>query len=117
MIDMNKEYQTRGGKEVKIYEVDGTGKYPVYGAILREKGWDLIAWTVAGEYHKGSIMSDDLVEKPKIIKGWINVYKCGPNSCDRTASTIWETKEVADAAGWEDRIACIEVEFKEGEGL
>lgn len=34
MIDKNKKYRTRDGKEVRIYCTDGRGLYPIHGAIL-----------------------------------------------------------------------------------
>jgi hypothetical protein len=32
MISMDKQYRTRDGREVRIYAVDGGGKYPIHGA-------------------------------------------------------------------------------------
>lgn len=48
--------------------------------------------------------------KPERISGWINVYchMCGD---------LYDTKEAADAGSMDGRIACIHVEFDEGDGL
>ena len=32
MIDKNKQYRTRDGREVRIYATDGYGHYPVHDA-------------------------------------------------------------------------------------
>ena len=51
--------------------------------------------------------------KPQKLKRWVNVYKVD------NSVVMWETKEEADKAGAGDcrRIACIEIEFEEGDGL
>jgi len=38
MIDIDKKYTTRAGKEVRIYKIDSDGEYPVDGAVL-ERGF------------------------------------------------------------------------------
>lgn len=118
MIDTTKEYTTRDGREVRIYATDGQGSCPIHGAVREFDGWAYASWTPLGAHDIGSkeVSRHDLIEKPKIIKGWINVYIPGYGE-NEAASTIWNTKEDADSAACEDRIACIQVEFKEGEGL
>lgn len=68
MIDINKKYRTVDGKEVRIYTVDGGGKYPIHGAILKNKGWwSVVSWTKEGKYIQKCTNSYDLVEvKPKV---------------------------------------------------
>lgn len=114
MIDKNKEYTTRDGREVRIYATDGKGDYPVHGAWfnIQDDRWMVEEWTAKGEYYWGSSDSLNLIEKPKIIKGWINIYP-GNN----ISSTISPTKIDADNLSTSARIACIQIEFKEGEGL
>ena len=36
MIDINKKYRTRNGREVRIYATDGWSASPVHGAIKVE---------------------------------------------------------------------------------
>ena len=48
--------------------------------------------------------------KPQKLKRWVNVY---PND-DISA---YETREEADRAADHRRIACVEIEFEEGDGL
>lgn len=119
-ISMDKEYTTRDGVPVRIYAIDGHGTYPVHGAIraFDTETWSVQTWTTEGKVHNGEKEdSQDLIEKPKIIGGWVNIYNHKYSDSDKTASTIWESKMMADAAGCEDRVACIYVTFKEGEGI
>jgi hypothetical protein len=79
MIDMNKKYKTRDGREVRIYATDGRGTYPAHGAIEITEGWESTSWT-AGGYYVGESMSIhdyDLIEvKPRIKKTFeVRIYK------------------------------------------
>jgi hypothetical protein len=49
--------------------------------------------------------------KSERISGWINMYPSG------VIGDLYETKEVADGEADFYRIACIPVEFNEGDGL
>lgn len=53
----------------------------------------------------------DHTRKPVKQKRWINIYP----SCN--SSSPYSTKEEADKWATGDRIACVEVEFVEGQGL
>ena len=60
--------------------------------------------------------SYDLIEPwvdPKEYDVWVNVHM-GPYTIITSA---WTKKEDADKFGTDDRIACINVKFKEGDGL
>ena len=70
MIDMNKEYRTRGGSEVRIYSTEGGSIYPIHGAVYvsYDRVWSIASWTSDGRFrvlerdHKL-----DLIEvKPKV---------------------------------------------------
>lgn len=66
MIDINKKYRTRDGKEVRIYATDHNGDHPVYpvvGAVKYDEGWDIEKWTIQGAYDTCSIGYNlDLIE-------------------------------------------------------
>ena len=116
MIDINKQYRTRDGREVRIYATDGEGAFPVQGAILFGKGWRMRQWMKDGSAHINTGDSDsDLIEvRPRHKRTvWLNVYGSGivPEACS--------AKERADFYAGCNRIACIKVEldFEEGEGL
>lgn len=70
MIDLTKEYTTRSGKQVKLYDIveAENQKYPVMGAFYDEyyKRWMLNSWKLNGDSsdnYNGSPL--DLIEKPK----------------------------------------------------
>ena len=48
-IDITKTYTTRSGLPVRIYAVDGVGKYPVHGALF-DGAWIQHTWTVEGSW-------------------------------------------------------------------
>lgn len=111
MIDINKQYTTRRGREVRIYATDGGGDYPVHGAIKQSDGtWEVDSWTNDGLYIKDDTRSEDLIEVPPRIKGWANIYAdvCG---------FVHSSRGDADAAARPDRIACVEIDVPHGHGL
>ena len=115
MIDKDRTYRTRDGREVRIYATDGGGrKKPVQGAVKEKDGWYMLAWS------KNGVVSNidrnlDLIEvRPRHKRTvWLNMYGSGvvPEACS--------SKERADLAAACGRIACIKVEldFAEGDGL
>lgn len=111
MIDPAKTYRTRDGREVRIYAVDGKPGTPnqVHGAILDDGEWFVKAWFADGMYSvsPGDL---DLIECKKKHVGWVNVYPGG------LLGDAHKTKGEADQVG-RTRIACIRIEFEEGEGL
>jgi len=62
MIDVNKKYTTRDGREVRIYATDGVGCYPIHGAVLEYGIWCITAWTVEGKKEARRKSVGDLVE-------------------------------------------------------
>jgi hypothetical protein len=112
MIDINKKYRTRDGREVRIYATDGRGIYPVHGAVKVEDGWIPYTWQEIGV--EGVNNARDLIEvRPRHKRTvWFNVFK-------NVEHGGYENKLEADICAGTDRIACIKVEldFEEGEGL
>ena len=114
MIDINKKYCTRDGREVRIYATDGGDDFPVHGAIKDrdEAVWRNYSWHFNGF---GVYSNLNLIEVHPRHKRtvWLNMYGSGvvPEACS--------SKERADLAAACGRIACIKVEldFEEGEGL
>jgi hypothetical protein len=114
MIDINKTYRTRDGREVRIYATDGEHGELIHGAIKdKEYGWQSKLWFANGHYHDDEESPLDLIEgRPRHKKEmWINAYQ--------NSVTVFDTRELADFYGRSNRIACIKVEldFQEGEGL
>jgi len=112
MININKKYRTRGGREVRIYAVDGDEPRPVHGAVKSQTGWIVSHWPKDGiqSSYEGS---NDLIEvKPRIQRTlWVNVYSNG--------FAGWVDRKTADANSSFTRLACVKVEIdcEEGEGL
>jgi hypothetical protein len=115
MIDINKQYRTRDGREVRIYATDGEHGELVHGAIKhKEYGWQSMLWFADGHYHDGENSCCDLIEvRPRHKRTvWVNVYG-RPDDV-----TAYNDKWKADQSV-SPRIACIKVDldFEEGEGL
>jgi hypothetical protein len=112
MIDINKQYRTRDGREVRIYATDGKGIYPVHGAVKVEDGWIPYTWKEVGVEGVSNVR--DLIEvRPRHKRTvWVNVYG-RPDDV-----TAYNDKWKADQSV-SPRIACIKVDldFEEGEGL
>jgi hypothetical protein len=47
-IEVGKMYLTRDGHLARIYATDGGDRYPVHGAIKRDRGWVQNDWTADG---------------------------------------------------------------------
>ena len=116
MIDPKKLYRTRDGREVRIYDVNCGGDWPVHGAVREEDEWEIVCWTADGRSMPDGILRDyDIFEvRPRIQREvWVNVYKE-----DKLLGiyTSWEKAHVNSASG---RIACVKlvIDCEEGTGL
>jgi len=117
MIDINKKYRTRDGREVRIYAMDGQDEWPIHGAVLHDFGWVSECWRNNGTALTDAPDEDDLIEaRPRHKRTvWLNVHV-------NRSVIAHDLKEEADKLFCKDvapRIACIKVEldFEEGEGL
>jgi hypothetical protein len=78
MIDKNKTYRTRDGREVRIYATDGQSQFPIHGAININGEWLMHLWNANGGYkidHREH--SFDLIEVVPLIERWLVVRKLG----------------------------------------
>ena len=114
MIDKNKQYKTRDGRDVRIYATDGGGTYPVHGAIKRPEGWVSASWGSTGYVFSAVRESpDDLIEfKPRMkFERWVVVEDDG--SCK-----MWgEKKPSAEAVSDAFAVKHISFEVEKGEGI
>ena len=118
MIDINKTYRTRDGREVRIYATDGAESTPVHGSIKSniDYQWHPYRWYNNGRISHNPRAFDmcDLIEvRPRHKRTvWLNIY--GPESF-----TSHISREQAEDEQDINRIACIKVEFdfEEGQGL
>ena len=63
MIDINKKYTTRDGREVTIYATGGLGNYNVHGAVKEINGeWKVNSWTNTGANDISYECKDDLIK-------------------------------------------------------
>ena len=115
MIDKNKQYRTRDGREVRIYAVDGLNGCRVHGAIRHtEYGWEHRAWFTDGRMYSYPSDSDLIEVRPRIKREvWVNVYRETAFSYPNRA---WADNHAGEAS---ERIACVKItiDCEEGEGL
>ena len=116
LISMDKQYKTRDGRAVEVLKVDMKHKYyPVAVVITEEDGSQAIrSRTSTGDTTHSRTTGGDLVEvKPRIKQNvWVNIH-------DGDNVYVHKTREGADLAGGETRIACINMalDYEYGEGL
>lgn len=113
-IEAGKKYRTRGGDEVEILRTDLKGAMPVVGVVTfasdgRQAGE---TWYSNGESYlsvNGTGNLDLISEiKPKRVV-WLNVYP------DDNGGFYYDSRAEADDLASPDRIACLRVEFEEGQ--
>ena len=105
MIDLNKEYITKSGKKVKLFEkIDEL----IYGIIYEKIEPEPVSWMLNGNWMEKE-SDNDLIEEKDKASLWLNVYK--------TVVFHYETKEDALRAADDDIIACVKLTYKIGEGL
>jgi hypothetical protein len=119
MIDINKKYRTRDGREVRIYATDGGDLFEdrtIHGAVKNRDRWVFAVWNATTGRCFASVKGEtemDLIEvRPRHKRTvWVNIY-------DDSKPALHLSRELADQYCL-DRIACIKVEldFEEGEGL
>lgn len=103
-------------EQVRIVATDLKADRPIVIAITGSSGQEGVAFRHAD----GRIYSDiespyDLVNVPKKHEVWINFYDDdGDGDYD---SYSYSSRAIADESADSNRIACIRVEFTEGEGL
>lgn len=115
MIDWTKPIQTRDGYPVRILCIDARTDRPVVGLVIFNANIkeDVYTWFTNGSYSV-SKHSRDLINVPVKHEGWLNIYPT-----NGIEGYFYKTKEEADNAASiiMKRIACIKIEFTEGEGL
>lgn len=113
-IDWNKPVQTKDGR--KFFYV-GRGPNPQYPIVGYLDGWTCPGqWTEEGLCAAGHAGGTDLINVPEKHEIWVNLYK----SCQGKfylGDFTHVTKRDADDHASANRIACIRIEFEEGEGL
>jgi len=108
--------QTRDGRKARLICVDKKNADGYVLVVLvtdvEDRNNEYTHWYQEdGKVDKHNTCSSpsDLINVPVKHTGWVNIY--------RKASRIYPTKEEADSCSGSDRIACIKIEFEEGEGI
>lgn len=116
-IDLCKEYKTRHGYEVRLFDIiedeKAAGRESVFGVWKDSDGeWMAAKWFADGRFVKRSDNHYlDLVEVKPLHTVWVNIYD------DGEYSVLHSSKEQADCEASPSRIACIQITFREGDGL
>ncbi|MBR0721781.1 hypothetical protein [Bradyrhizobium manausense] len=125
-IEAGKFYRTRSGAKAfvamdKRNPFNPDDEYPILAYIDEEPETNTHKWlNPDGREYASKEYEHDLVaewREPKRIKGWLNVYLPGDGR-DEMFSCVHKTREKADAVMFaSERIACIEIDVLEGQGL
>ena len=74
LIEVGKTYETRDGREVRIYAVDANEVYPIHGAIkVRSGHWNNHAWREDGSFIKREAHDYDIKLKPLRHEGVVEI--------------------------------------------
>ncbi|MCE5292953.1 MAG: hypothetical protein ABFC80_09315 [Coriobacteriales bacterium] len=94
MIDIDKKYQTRDGRKVRLISNNGTETYPIIGVI--DNGGAPCSWTAEGYALKGSSLmaNSDLVPVPEVVKMFAAACNYGPHTEGYTAALSRTAVEV-----------------------
>ena len=111
-FDPSKAVRTRGNKRVRIIATDiNNDGWPIGALVTEDDGREVFyKYTVDGRRTLSSIHSYDLINIPEKRTVWVNIYECGHCSYYSTSHRAFEN-------ALSSRIACVKVEFEEGEGL
>lgn len=117
MIDINKQYRTRDGREVRLYATDGEEHAPIHGAVKSEFVWFPFQWKGDGTGYVRCGELDLIEVKPRIKRTvWQNIIK---DTYGDLVFSTYHTKAEADRHHYDRRIACVKIEIdcEEGDGL
>ena len=115
MLDLTKPVQTRDGRAARIIATDRESAYYPVVALVERKGISqketLATLTIDGREVKGVSGPNDLINIPEKHVRWVNLYP------DSNTSRDHQSRKSADDRAGPRRIACLKLEFTEGEGL
>lgn len=118
MLDINKPVQTRDGKPARILCTDKKGNLPILALFGEDDRVGV--YTMYGDFAENLGLEHplDLINVPEKHVRYINVNSNQGNSVVEQCCMIGGTYATSDEANeWKTaaRIACIRVEFKEGQ--
>lgn len=108
-LDITKPMQTRNGWEAKLICNDLAGNSPLGVRIKRQDGTEFVtSRLIDGRCWDHTTSDFDIINVPTKIVRYLNFY--GPEHC-----FMYDTRPEADEHSSPNRIACIRVEFTEGQ--
>ena len=121
-FDATKPVQRRDGCKAEIVRDDLNSKYPIVAVITLVDGrQEAVSYTATGKWIASSRRDEtsDLINVPVQHERWVNFYKYGPRDEISVGGGTYASHAVAKAAsgGGPFCIACVRVEFTEGDGL
>ena len=110
-LDLTKPLQTRRGEHAELVYDGPTGDFPLVVVVHFDDGTrDLRTYKRNGVLYNDENSSANLRNVPQRGECWVNIYPDGIPRAHRT-------RELADKYAGPNRIACVRVEYEEGEGL
>ena len=110
-FDWTQEFQeTMNGHKVRILCHDAKRQYPIVGLILHDGEDKIASWTADGLYRDANNASGHDLRPlpPKKHVRWVNCY-----SYD--TFYVYSSREEADRWSEPSRVACIRIEYTEGQ--
>jgi len=114
-IDWNKPVQTKDGRKFFYLGRIPHVRLPIVGYI---EGDDVPGqWPADGRINHNFDSNNDLINVPEKHKLWVNVYRDDNGDWRSGIEASKEAADLRDGYNIYTRIACIRIEFHEGEGL
>lgn len=118
MLDLTKPLRTRSGVPARVVATDVMDREGRSLLVLLHKHDTEVTYRLypGGTFHPpGHGANDlDLVNVPQKHTRWFNVYH---HEAVQTAAYGYESRMMADDEAGPNRIACVKIEYDEGEGL
>lgn len=113
-LDLTKPLQTVGGEHAELVYNGLSGPFPLAVVIHFNDGTRIMrTFRLDGSLYGDDDSQENLRNVPERGECWVNIYSDG----SRCSPSAHRTRERADEYARHDRIACVRVEYEEGEGL
>jgi len=109
--------RTRDGRDARIIctTAKGCGERSIIALVTNSINVEEVLFYVKDGrcYENSENSSGDLINIPETKTMWLNIYLRAENEW----MMAWETREQADEHAIKGRIACVKIEYKDGDGL
>lgn len=111
VLNLDEPVQLADGTPARVLAKDLKAARPIVIAVLQGDGSEFFSNRYTdGRAHLNTDTDYDLINVPVRKVWWVNVY-------EKNQHVFYYTREDADANHTDNRIACIRVEYAEGDGL